>query len=76
MPQAGLEVPIRQRVGDPRRPRGLSRSLWLGCSAPVVEVGGPEVGREGDTDTPRDGNDGVVANSSIGEQPAHGVGLE
>ena len=52
----------------------LSRSFWFGCSTPVVEADGPEVGHDGDADAPRDGGDGVVANRSAGEQSAHGVG--
>ena len=51
-----------------------SRSIWLGCSAPVVEAYGPEVGHNCDADAPRDGGDGVVTNGGACEQPAHGVG--
>jgi len=36
-------------------------------------VDGPEVGREGDTDAPRNGGDGVLATGGVGEQSAHGV---
>src|SRR5215471_14578772 len=53
---------------------GLSRSLWLGGSAPVVEADGPEVGHDGNADAPGDGGDGVAANGGAAEQSAHGVG--
>src|SRR5450631_1517023 len=69
VPDGTIFLGLRRRKGKNR-----SRSFWLGCSAPVVEADGPEVGRNSDADAPGDGGGGGVADGRAGEQSAHGVG--
>src|ERR1035441_3599476 len=77
MPQpisTGVEsVWFCSRSRAPTHGAGAYRLRWIGCSTSVVEADGPEVGRHGDADAPRNGRDGVVPNGSVGEQSAHGV---